>query len=118
MNYAELIAKALQGRSVNQTAKDWGVPQQTLDRYVKAKTMPDFQTTLKIARDSGVDLETVVRIFAEAEAQKKPRGMFMEFSLANALSLVLALFLGLAAILPTKEALAQGFEKVPFRQEQ
>ena len=88
MDYKELITKALQGRSVNKAAKDWDVPQKTLDRYVKGTTLPDYQTAMKIARDAGVDVATVVRIFAEVEAQKKPRGMFAEMGYAAAAILV------------------------------
>lgn len=54
MNYEELIAKALKGRSVNSMAKAWGVPQPTLDTYVKGKAIPDFDTALKMVREAGV----------------------------------------------------------------
>jgi DNA-binding phage protein len=59
MNYQELIAKALHGRSVNATAKTWGMAQPTLDRYMRGERIPDFNTTMKIIEDSGVAAEVV-----------------------------------------------------------
>jgi len=88
MTYQELMAKALKGRSVNKAAQDWQVPQPTLNRYVNGKTMPDYQTALTIAREASVPAEEVMRIFAEEEARKKPRGMFAEMGFAAAAFLV------------------------------
>jgi transcriptional regulator with XRE-family HTH domain len=88
MEYQELIAKALGRRSVNQAAKDWHVPQQTMDRYAKAKTMPDYQTAMHIAQDSGVSPGEVMAIFAREEAKKKPRSLFPDLGYAAAALLV------------------------------
>lgn len=88
MTYQELIVKALKGRSVNKAAQEWGVPQPTLDKYVKAKHMPDYQTALIIAREAGVEAGTVMQICAAEEARKKPRGMFAEIGYAAAAILV------------------------------
>jgi hypothetical protein len=84
MTYQELIAKALNKRSVNAVAHEWGIPQKTLDRYAKAERMPDYQTALKIAQEAGVEPGLVLRICAAEEALKKPRGMFAELGYATA----------------------------------
>lgn len=73
MDYAKLIERALQGRSINGAAQDWGVPQKTLDRYAKGERMPDYQTALIIATEAGIDPGEVMRICAAEEAKKKPR---------------------------------------------
>lgn len=71
MNYSELIAKALKGRSVNAAAKDWGLRQATLDRWTKSKGLPDYTTTIKMAQEAGVDLkEAVLAVAAEEQALK------------------------------------------------
>lgn len=87
MNYAELIEKALRGRTVNKAAKDWGIPQPTLDRYVKGR-MPDFQTALIFAQEAGIDPGEVMKICAEEEARKKPRGVFAQMGYATAAFLI------------------------------
>jgi len=74
MDYFELIAKALKGRSINRAAQEWGLPQRTLDRYAKAERMPDYQTAMIIATEAGVDPGEVMRICAAEEAKRKPRG--------------------------------------------
>jgi transcriptional regulator with XRE-family HTH domain len=84
MTYQELIAKALNGRSVNEAAQEWGVPQTTLNTYARGRRMPDYQTALIIAREAGVDPGTVMKICAAEEALKKPRGMFAEMGYAAA----------------------------------
>lgn len=73
MTYDELIAKALQGRSVNAAAQAWGVPQTSLNTYARGKRMPDYQTALVIAQEAGVDPGDVMRICAAEEAKRKPR---------------------------------------------
>lgn len=88
MTYEKLIELALKGRSVNQAAKDWGIPQTTLDKYVKGKRIPDYQTALVIARESGADAGEVMQILARQEAQKKPRRFFSEIGYATAAFLV------------------------------
>jgi len=71
MNYSELIAKALKGRSVNSVAKEWGVRQPTLDRWLKGQGLPDYNTTIKMANAAGVDIgEAVKAIAAEENAIK------------------------------------------------
>ena len=65
MNYEELIAMALKGRSVNSMAKAWGIPQPTLDSYVKGKALPDFDTALKITREAGAPEKEAWEALAE-----------------------------------------------------
>jgi hypothetical protein len=70
-SYAELIAKALKGRSVNATAKDWNVQQRTLDRYVKVEMLPDFRTVIKIVEETAVTYEEVIAALAIEETKRK-----------------------------------------------
>lgn len=74
MDYFDLIAVALKGRSINRAAQEWGLPQRTLDRYAKGERMPDYQTALIIATEAGADPGEVMRICAAEEAKRKPRG--------------------------------------------
>ena len=71
MSYQELIAKALQGRSVNATAKAWNVQQRTLDRYVKAEQLPDYRTAMKIADEAGVSYGEMLSTLALEEEKRK-----------------------------------------------
>jgi len=71
MNYEQLIARAVKGRTVNSLAKEWGVPQKTLDNYVKGTRMPDFHTTIVIVKESGIEAEQVLKIMAKHEAERK-----------------------------------------------
>lgn len=73
MNYEELIAKALNGRSVNSVSKMWGLPQKTLDRYVKGESMPDFDTAWKIATDAGVDPGEAFKTLAAEQRMHKSK---------------------------------------------
>lgn len=72
MNYQELIAKALKGRSVNGAAKAWGVPQKTLENYVKGKTLPTYSTAGILAREAGIGLAEVMTILIDEEHRRKP----------------------------------------------
>jgi predicted transcriptional regulator len=73
MNYEELIAKALNGRSVNSMAKQWGVNQPTLDRYVKGQTMPSYDIALKIINEAGIDISEGMTVLAEEERNRRSR---------------------------------------------
>lgn len=83
MEYEQLFEKALQGRSVNQAAKDWGIPQKTLDQYKKGR-VPDYQTALILAREAQVSPGEVMAILARLEARKKPRSLFPDLGFATA----------------------------------
>ena len=74
MNYEQLIAKALHGRSVTKAAQMWGVAQTTLNRYAKGERMPDFQTTLKIIEETRMPAEEVLKIIAAQEQLLKDGG--------------------------------------------
>lgn len=78
MNYREMIESALKGRSVNSMAKVWGVPQPTLDRYVKGERMPDYNTGLKIAREAGVDPAEAFEVFAAEERVHKVKNFKLQ----------------------------------------
>jgi hypothetical protein len=70
MSYAELIAKALKGRSVNSTAKEWGIPQKNLDRIVKGQ-LPDFTIAKKMAEEAGIGLAEAFEMLTAEEANRK-----------------------------------------------
>lgn len=71
MNYNEFIAKALRGRSTNRAAKELGVPQSTLDKYVRGVRVPDYCTAVKLAKEADVSLGETMLILMEKEASKK-----------------------------------------------
>jgi transcriptional regulator with XRE-family HTH domain len=73
MDYNELIAKALKGRSVNSVSKIWGVPQSTLNRWIRGDRLPDFDTAWRIANEAGVDPSEAFKTFAEEERTNKSR---------------------------------------------
>jgi transcriptional regulator with XRE-family HTH domain len=58
---------------VNSVAREWGIKQQTLDRYVKMERMPDFKTALKIAQEAGVDPGEALATLAKAEQLHRAR---------------------------------------------
>ncbi|TCK37167.1 helix-turn-helix protein [Paraburkholderia sp. BL8N3] len=72
MDYAEFIARALKGRTVNKAAKELGIPQATLDRYAKAQRLPDYRTALLLAREAGASPGEVMMILAREEERKNP----------------------------------------------
>ena len=73
MDYMEAIEKALKGRSVNATAKAWGIPQTTLDRYVKLKQLPDYVTARKIAFEAGISDGDMLKILSVEEAKRNAK---------------------------------------------
>ncbi len=73
MTYDELIAKALDGMTVNRAAVVWGIPQSNLDRYSKSQSMPNAAAALAISRAAGVPAEEVLEIIARQEAKKKQK---------------------------------------------
>lgn len=88
MEFEQLFAKALQGKSVNQAAKEWGIPQTTLSKYSRGERVPDYQTALILAREAEVDPGEVMAILARLEARKKPRSLFPDLGYAAAALLV------------------------------
>jgi len=73
MTYSELIVKALNGRSVNSMAKQWGLAQTTLQDHVTGKSIPDFCTARLMALEAGVDTAEVFNILADEVARRKNR---------------------------------------------
>jgi hypothetical protein len=71
MEYNELIERVLKGRSVNATAKAIGIPQQTLDKYVKAERMPDFDTGMTLIQEAGVSKDEGFETLAVATRRHK-----------------------------------------------
>ncbi|GAA7764740.1 hypothetical protein RN01_02235 [Cupriavidus sp. SHE] len=71
MSYRELIDMALHGRSVNSVAKAIGMKQQTLDRYVKGQTLPDYTSAFLLAKEAGIDPREMFMALVEEEAKKK-----------------------------------------------
>lgn len=78
MNYQELIAMALKGRSVNSMARTWGVPQPTLARWIKGDRLPDYDVALKIVKEAGVDPAEGFEILANAERAHKVKGFQLQ----------------------------------------
>ena len=73
MSYLEMISRALKGRSVNAAAKQWGVPQKTMDRYAKGERLPDYATAMLIAREAGIGLEEAFQTLAAEETKRKTK---------------------------------------------
>ncbi|MHA4871596.1 helix-turn-helix domain-containing protein [Duganella sp. PWIR1] len=101
MNYEEMIAKALKGRSVNSMAKAWGIPQTRLDRYVKGIHMPDYTTGLKLAKEAGISPGEAFEILANEEQHHKAKNFKLQMGFARsgflavigAIAMVVTLFL-------------------------
>jgi transcriptional regulator with XRE-family HTH domain len=73
MSYAEIIKRALKGRSVNATAKAWGVQQMTLSRYANGTRLPDYVTAKIIAKEAGISSGEMLEILAEEEGKKRSK---------------------------------------------
>jgi hypothetical protein len=56
---------------VNRAAKDYGVPQKTFERYVKAMSLPDFDLALRMAREAQIDEAEAFKILAAEAAARK-----------------------------------------------
>lgn len=69
MDYTELIALALQGRSVNATSKALGIPLATFQRYVNGERLPDFDYALRIVQAAGISLEEGFVIIANKQRE-------------------------------------------------
>lgn len=70
MSYLELVQMALKGRSVNKTAKEWGIPQKTLAQYAKGR-LPSFEAAKIMAEEAGIDLGKAFQMLAEEEKNRK-----------------------------------------------
>jgi len=67
MNYQDLIAKTLEGRTVYQLSKMWGIGQPRLHMYVKGERIPDFDTAWKMVEIAGVDPADAFKAIAEEQ---------------------------------------------------
>jgi hypothetical protein len=70
MSYLELIQRALKGRSVNSTAKAWGIPQKTLEQNTKGR-LPSFKATKMMALDAGIELGAALEMLVDEEEKRK-----------------------------------------------
>ncbi|MNR76009.1 hypothetical protein D3C72_66620 [compost metagenome] len=71
MSYLEIVKRALKERTVNAAAKQWGVPQSTLDKYAKGTRLPDYLTAKIIAKEAGVSAEEMLNALAAEETKMK-----------------------------------------------
>lgn len=90
MEYTELIAMALRGRSVTAMSKQWGINQVTLNRYMKGERMPDFDTALKIAKEAGVEPGEAFEVLAAEERNHKSKNFRLQMGFAKPGALVTA----------------------------
>jgi len=92
MNYQEMLQKALQGRSVCEVSRLWGVPQSTLNRFIRGERLPDFHTALRIAEEAEIAPGDALRMLAKEEQIRKIKNFklqsgFVQITLAAALAL-------------------------------
>lgn len=98
MNYSELIAKALKGRSTYAMSKQWGIGQMTLSRYVKGERLPDYDTALKIAKEAGIPPGDAFETLAEEERIRKARQLRLQSGFVQTDLLLIVATCGLAAV--------------------
>lgn len=73
MSYLEIVKRALRERSVNQAAKDWKIPQTTLNKYATGMRLPDYLTAKKIAEEAGISSGEMMDVLAAEEAKRKTK---------------------------------------------
>lgn len=71
MNYSDVMARALKGRSVNAAARDMGLPQQSLSRWVLGKNLPDYSSAAILAAEANVSLGDMMRVLVEEDQRRK-----------------------------------------------
>lgn len=98
MKYAELIEKALRGRSVNSMARTWGVPQPTLAKYMHGERLPDYDLALKIAVEAGVSPGDAFEALAEEQRNLKARNFKLQRGFVQ-ITTLLSMAIGSATIL-------------------
>jgi hypothetical protein len=76
MTYQELMEKVLAGKSVNARSKELGIPQKTLEGYVKERSYPGCAMTVKLAVTAGIPINEAVEAVAKQESQVRPRLAF------------------------------------------
>jgi plasmid maintenance system antidote protein VapI len=70
MKYSELMDKALHDRTVNKAATEMGIPQPSLDRYVKGQRLPTYAAALILAKEAGVSAAQALCAIAAEEAKR------------------------------------------------
>lgn len=73
MSYLELIERALKGRSVYAAAKQWSIPQKTLDNYANGKRLPGYRIAKLLANEAGIEDGEAFRMLAEEEEKMKAK---------------------------------------------
>ena len=73
MSYLELIQRALKGRSVYAAAKQWGIPQKTLDNYANGKRLPGYSLAKLLAAEAGISAGEALITLAEEEERMKAK---------------------------------------------
>lgn len=73
MSYLEIIQRALKGRSVYAAAKQWGIPQKTLDNYANGKRIPDPITAKIIKEEAGITADEMMETLAIEEAKRRSK---------------------------------------------
>jgi len=108
MNYEELIEKTLRGRSVRKTAEVWGVPQATLDKYMRGVRTPDVHTILKIIDESGVPATEVLEVIAAHERNHSVKNFKLQMGFARSgfVALIAAISMAVTLFLTTHPATA------------
>lgn len=71
MNYSDVMARALKGRSINAAARDMGLPQQSLSRWVLGKNLPDYSSAAVLAAEANVSLGEMMRVLVEEDQRRK-----------------------------------------------
>lgn len=71
MIYLEIVKLALKGRSINATAKAWGVQQVTLNRYASGARLPNYATAKKMADEAGISYKEMLEALADAEDKNR-----------------------------------------------
>jgi len=71
VNYTEIMQKALKGRAVNAAAKEMGLPQASLDRWVKGKNIPDYSSAAIIAAEARVSLGEMMAVLVKEDQRRK-----------------------------------------------
>lgn len=92
MTYEKLMELVLNGRSVNARAKELGLGQRTLDRYIKADNLPDCDVAIIFANATGLSIEEVVRTVAAKKAELRPERArsFLRPAMASVLAGIVA----------------------------
>lgn len=112
MTYEELIAKVLNGKSINARAKELGMPQKTLDNYVRGRSAPGCGVTMMFAEIAGVSLQDAVAAVAEQEKKARPNhsATFLRPAMASVLMAVSFVLVAATGLLPAGNANAASID--------